>query len=59
MSRSNAQARGGLVVREVGLHELDAIGALLALAYNEYRPHFPADAWERYIGEIVDVRSRL
>jgi ribosomal protein S18 acetylase RimI-like enzyme len=49
----------GLVVREAGIHELDAIASLLEQAYSEYRPHFPADAWERYIGEIVDVRSRL
>jgi len=59
MSRSNAQALCGFVVREAGLDELDAIAALLAQAYSEYRPHFPADPWERYIGEIVDVRSRL
>src|SRR5258708_19480712 len=59
MSRSKVQALCGLVVREAGLHELDAIAALLALTYNEYRPDFPSDAWERYIGEIVDVRSRL
>jgi ribosomal protein S18 acetylase RimI-like enzyme len=59
MGRSDARRLSGLVVREAELHELDAIASLLKQAYSEYQPHFPADAWERYLGEIVDVRSRL
>jgi ribosomal protein S18 acetylase RimI-like enzyme len=46
-------------VREAGLDELDAIASLLKQVYTEYRPHFPAEAWERYMGEVLDVLSRL
>ena len=59
MDASRAPAFSGLVVREARLDELDSVGSLLAEVYGEYRPRFPADAWERYLGEIVDVRSRL
>lgn len=58
MSRADGRPPSGLVVREAGLHELDAIASLLKQVYSEYRPHFPADAWERYLSEIVDVRCR-
>lgn len=54
-----ARAFSGLVVREGRPHEIDAITSLLADAYSEYRPHFSADTWDRYLGEITDVRSRL
>lgn len=59
MGPFSAQPVSGLGVRDAGLHELDAIASLLEEVYSEYRPHFPADAWELYLGEIVDVRSRL
>jgi ribosomal protein S18 acetylase RimI-like enzyme len=32
---------------------------LLGEVYAVFREHFPAAAWASYIGEIVDVRSRL
>jgi len=59
MGPSDARPLSGLVVREAGLDELDAIASLLKQVYSEYRPHFPAETWERYVGEILDVRSRL
>lgn len=59
MDASSARAFSGLVVREARPHEIDALASLLAEVYSEYRPHFPADAWKRYLGEIVDVGSRL
>jgi ribosomal protein S18 acetylase RimI-like enzyme len=39
--------------------ELDELARLLAEVYGAFRAHLPAHAWEQYIGEIVDVRSRL
>lgn len=48
-----------LQVRDAEPAELDAVATLLAEVYGVFQPHFPADAWLRYLGEIVDVRSRL
>jgi ribosomal protein S18 acetylase RimI-like enzyme len=56
---SNAHAASGLVVRDARPNELDAVASLLAEVYSEYRPRFPADVWELYLGEIVDIRGRL
>src|SRR5206468_4740685 len=46
-------------VRDARTDELDELARLLAEVYGAFRTHLPARAWERYIGEIVDVRSRL
>lgn len=59
MGPSDARPVVGLVVREAELDELDAIASLLKHVYTEYHPHFPGEAWGRYLGEILDVRSRL
>ena len=49
-----------LVVRDAHPRELDDVARLLGEVYGVYREHFAdADVWRRYIGEIVDVRSRL
>jgi ribosomal protein S18 acetylase RimI-like enzyme len=45
-------------LRDARTDELDEVGRLLAEVYGAFRAHLPADAWERCIGEIVDVRSR-
>jgi len=39
--------------------ELEAVASLLREVYEAFRPHFPAEVWPAYIGEIVDVNSRL
>lgn len=52
-------APGGLRLRDAGPAEVDEVAALLGEVYGVFRERFPADAWESYIGEIVDVRSRL
>ncbi|GLZ28430.1 hypothetical protein Lesp02_06200 [Lentzea sp. NBRC 105346] len=46
-------------VRDARPDESAAVAALLASVYGAFRARFPADAWERYLGEIVDVESRL
>ncbi|NUT98519.1 MAG: GNAT family N-acetyltransferase [Saccharothrix sp.] len=47
------------VVRDARPGESEAVAALLAEVYAVFRGHFPADAWERYLGEVVDVAARL
>jgi ribosomal protein S18 acetylase RimI-like enzyme len=46
-------------LRDTRPDELDAVAALLGEVYGAFRERFPPEAWERYIGEIVDVRSRV
>jgi ribosomal protein S18 acetylase RimI-like enzyme len=46
-------------LRDARAEELDDVAALLGEVYAAFRDTLPAGAWERYIGEIVDVRSRL
>ena len=48
-----------LRIRDAEPAELDAVAELLAEVYGVFRPYFPMDAWQRYVDEIVDVRSRL
>ncbi len=45
--------------RDARTDELDAVGKLLEDAYREYSSLVPAEAWESYRQDIVDVRSRL
>ena len=46
-------------LRDARVSELDEVGRLLGEVYAAFRGHLPPQAWERYIGEIVDVRGRL
>jgi ribosomal protein S18 acetylase RimI-like enzyme len=39
--------------------DLGEVARLLDEVYAAFRGHLPPEAWESYIGEIVDVRSRL
>jgi ribosomal protein S18 acetylase RimI-like enzyme len=54
-----SSSRSDVRVRDARTEELDELARLLAEVYGAFRAHLPADAWKRYIGEIVDVRSRL
>lgn len=47
------------LVRDARPDETAAVSALLAEAYEAFRPRFPDDAWRIYVGEIADVQSRL
>lgn len=49
----------GLVLRDAQPHEVDDVAALLGDVYGVFRDRLPADAWSRYIGEIVDVAARM
>jgi ribosomal protein S18 acetylase RimI-like enzyme len=48
-----------LLVRDALPGELDPVATLLGEVYGVFRELFLADAWKSYIGEIVDIRSRL
>ena len=47
------------LVRDARPEELDQVAVMMRDAYLEYQAHFPADVWERYARNIMDVRSRL
>jgi hypothetical protein len=58
------ETSAGRSTSELRLHDawasaLDEVAALLAEVYAVFRGHLPPQAWERYVGEILDVRSRL
>jgi ribosomal protein S18 acetylase RimI-like enzyme len=46
-------------LRDARRDELDGLSRLLEEVYGDFQPHFPGDLWQAYLGEIVDVRSRL
>lgn len=48
-----------VTIRDARRGELDAVASLLGKVYEAFRPHFTAEVWPAYIGEIVDVRIRL
>ncbi len=48
-----------LRIRDARLEELDLVALVIRAAYQEYAPHFPRDAWESYVRNMMDVRSRL
>ena len=48
-----------LDLRDACEDDLDGLSRLLAEVYGEFQSLFPGDLWESYLGEIVDVRSRL
>jgi ribosomal protein S18 acetylase RimI-like enzyme len=53
------RSRSALRVRDARTAELDEVARLLGDVYLPFRAHLPPGAWESYIGEIVDVRSRM
>jgi ribosomal protein S18 acetylase RimI-like enzyme len=59
VDRLDAGTASELLVRDALSGELDQIAGLLGEVYGVFRELFPPDAWASYIGEIVDVRSRL
>jgi GNAT superfamily N-acetyltransferase len=48
-----------IIVRNAKRSELSEIAQLLKDAYQEYAKFLPHDAWESYLDDIMDVRSRL
>jgi len=54
-----ARSTSRLRLRDARASELDEVARLLAEVYEVFRGHLPPGAWESYIGEIVDVGSRL
>jgi ribosomal protein S18 acetylase RimI-like enzyme len=56
---SSSQTPSEVRLRDARAGELDEVAGLLAEVYAVFRRRLPARAWESYIGEIVDVGSRL
>ncbi len=48
-----------LIIRDAASAELDAVSMLLKRAYLQYAHSMPAEAWQDYLSNIVDVGSRL
>ena len=59
MDQSDNQTALATSVRNARSDQLDEVALLLGEVYGEFRVHFPIAAWERYLGEIVNVRGRL
>lgn len=59
MHAVEASQPSGLVLRDAEPREVDDVAALLGDVYGVFRDRLPADAWSRYIGEIVDVAGRM
>jgi ribosomal protein S18 acetylase RimI-like enzyme len=48
-----------LVIRDARSEEMDEVSLLMRDAYLEYEKFFPPEGWKLYLGDIMDVRSRL
>ena len=48
-----------LTIRDARPEELDTVALLLKDAYEQYARLIPADAWQSYLADIMDVKSRL
>jgi GNAT superfamily N-acetyltransferase len=48
-----------ILVRDARLEELDKISLLLKEAYQQYQSMLPSDAWNYYVEDIMNVRSRF
>ena len=59
MEISSSRTPSELRLRDARAGELDEVAGLLAEVYAVFRALLAARAWESYIGEIIDVRSRL
>jgi GNAT superfamily N-acetyltransferase len=48
-----------LIVRDARPEELDKISVLLKEAYQQYQSMLPSDAWNYYLEDMMNVRSRF
>ena len=51
--------RNNILIRKIRPEELDRVAQLLKAAYQQYEKFMPADAWQFYLSDIVDVRGRM
>jgi GNAT superfamily N-acetyltransferase len=52
-------SENNLIIRDAHPEELDEVAILLKDAYSQYQKSMPPDVWTYYVGDIMDVRSRL
>lgn len=48
-----------VIVRDARPDEYDQAALVLKRAYQQYESSMPADAWNSYLANIIDVRSRI
>lgn len=48
-----------IILRDARTEELDKVAAILKAAYLQYEKFMPADAWQFYQADIMDVRGRM
>jgi GNAT superfamily N-acetyltransferase len=49
----------GVVIRDARPDEMDKVAEILKASYQQYEKFMPADAWQFYLADIVDVRGRM
>jgi GNAT superfamily N-acetyltransferase len=49
----------GLIMRNARPEELDKVALIIRDAYRQYEENVPASAWQAYLEDSMDVRSRL
>jgi ribosomal protein S18 acetylase RimI-like enzyme len=51
--------KNNILIRDIRPEEFDAMAQLLKAAYQQYEKFMPADAWQFYLSDIMDVRGRM
>jgi ribosomal protein S18 acetylase RimI-like enzyme len=59
MRETTPGTKYSLYLRDARPDEFDAVARLLRDAYWQYEKLMPAEAWQHYLRDIMDVRSRL
>jgi GNAT superfamily N-acetyltransferase len=48
-----------LIIRDARPEEIDEVARLLKISYEQYQPDMPPSRWQKYLKDILDIRSRL
>jgi predicted N-acetyltransferase YhbS len=48
-----------LIIRDARPEEIDEVAQMLKKSYLQYQPDMPPHRWQKYLEDILDVRSRL
>lgn len=58
MDHSNIKT-AKIIIRDARPEELDEVGQIIQKAYRQYEKNIPPPAWQYYIEDSMNVRSRL
>lgn len=53
------EAKEGLQIRDARPDELDRVAELLKRAFQQYQSAIPAEVWQGYAQDLIDVKGRL